>query len=468
MFKNWKNNLNRHDLPVFRQICHRLGQEKASVFLEFAFALPLLMTLSLFILELCFFWDTTIMANHAAFSLSRIAKVNAYHGVGTTPDNPYPRVNIGSTSLPADQAVTAFYMMTSTFAWDGASQTGSDVNFIDFFTINKPLFQVTVDSQANIFERIAGGLLQKLVSKADQETRKAINGVIKEEMNKIFSGDFGKQMNTRFNMALQRAKKGCTKTTVTVFSDSLAFPSDDSGVSVPPGGNYSDPEIVKVSINYPLHKGGWLYTVFSYWGKKDGSGNTIQPVAVGTHSMLVEPSKRDLDDYFAKDSGDSDIDPDKLKKEAEKRAQKIINDTSTYVDDWTEAVIHRVHLEKHYGGMKKAKKHSDFRHAVSDETYKWNKIKSKVDQFEKIVKDRICKGKRDTAFFCTTTDFTKCARAEHKRGHYCTKVGAKIKRTADKYNLYWKHKGKFPHYVKKKYVNPYHSHGICGKQHFCP
>ena len=99
------------------------------------------MTLSLFILELCLFWDTTIMANHAAFALARIAKVHAYQGSETSRNNPYPDVTIGSTTLPADQVVTAFFMMTSTFAWDGTRQVGTEVNFIDFFTINKPLFK---------------------------------------------------------------------------------------------------------------------------------------------------------------------------------------------------------------------------------------------------------------------------------------------------------------------------------------
>ena len=413
------------------------------------------------------------MGNHAAFAIARIAKVNRYHAGEDVINNqsaPYPMVTIGSSAIRADKAVAAMFLMTSTFAWIDTPAKQTNINFTDYFTIDKPLFKMTYPSNVNFFEKLFLNFLKRMVEKMDINIRNFLNKHIKSVLNSMFTPDFRKQMNTRFAMALQRLEKnGVLKTEIIPLTGFLKFPSDDYQTD-----SYLSPEAVKISINYPMHKGGWLYSTFAYWKSASPDNNNLQPVVPARYAMLVEPAKNHLEEYYANPDGSSDIDPDKLKKEAEKRARKIVDDTSDIIDKWEKAVKKRVALQNKYGGFNKAAKHKDYTAAINKERGYWNKILKGIRQYRHIIEAKpdeggLCGDKSDSAgIFCTNpTPFTKCARHEYSTTRYCKKVSGRIRSIANKYDLY---ENKYPaliHYVTAYDAHPYHTHGFCDKQYFC-
>ena len=439
-------------------MARRVSGDRAAVFLEFAFAMPILMTLSLFILELCLFWDTEVMANHAAFAIARIAKVNIYHGRDTSPMEPYQRLRIGSASHRADRVVAAMFMMTSTFSWMKPPSRRSNVDFRNYFTIDKPLFQVTVDNDANIFVKIIGSFIKSMADKMDSDLRKYLNTRLKNEIDDVFGGVFVKEMNTRFNMALQRTTtEGTVRTEIIPLSGSLAHPTEDH-----PSDRYSNPEVVKVSIDYPLHKGGWLYAMFAYWKSGPGGGKAVDaPVACGRYAMLVEPDKVGLEDLHAKDDGGTTRHD--YRKDAEKHAAKVIAKTSKAIDSWEAAVKRRVKLQKKYGGYKSAIKHQDFFSAIYKERDLWGHVqKGERDYFNILSREPkdggLCGDKSNRyngKCGSKPTPFGKCARSESSSLRFCKKVAGRVNGIADKYDL---HFGKSPaliHYVEERYSHPY-------------
>ena len=65
----------RRDKKTVERGKRRIKSDRASVFSEFAFLAPLLMLLLSAMIELVSFWDAKIMANHAAWTVGRIAQV---------------------------------------------------------------------------------------------------------------------------------------------------------------------------------------------------------------------------------------------------------------------------------------------------------------------------------------------------------------------------------------------------------
>jgi hypothetical protein len=461
---------NAREARLRQRLASRLFGDSAAVYLEFAMSFPLLLGFSLFIVEMCMFWDSAIMANHTAFTLARIAKVHYYQGYGgASEDDPYPEISLGSSKFGADKIVASFLMMGSTIGWMDGGKPSVNVNFEDYFKIDKPLFEISASGDANFFQKLVVKILNSLLNPVEQKMRDFINNEIQVILDKIFDQSSASLFNTRFNMALQRCQKpGVIVTERLALPGSLKFPSDDYDTNA-----CSSPEIVKVSINYPIHKGGWLYTVFMFW-KADNDRDSDSFVATGRSAMLIEP-ERDVEDYKANDDGTANLDPDDMRKKGEARARKIIADTSIIIDDWEAAVKHRVDLENKYGGRHKASKHQDYNDACSNESNLWGKIKTNCIKYMQLLETDprkgigLCGDKDDGAgLFCKTTDFTKCARSENAKLLYCDKVSNRIAKIANNYDLFqsfW-HSG-FPHYVDKDIAYPNHSHGLCGKQYFC-
>ncbi|HBC86910.1 MAG TPA: hypothetical protein DCZ94_08150 [Lentisphaeria bacterium] len=468
---------NNREKRIFKRISSRISGEGASVHLEFAFAFPLLIGISLFIVEMCMFWDTTVMANHAAFSVARIAKVHCYQG--NDPDTMYPEVQVGGKTYTADQVATSFFMMSSTYAWMDSSSSGSTVDFKSYFLISKPLFEITPGADANFFQKILAQILQAIIKPVEQKIRDFLNGQLKTLLDKIF-GTYSSQMNQRFNMALQRATKTGTIVTEKIpIPGKLKFPSDDYDTNA-----WSNPEIIKVSINYPLHKGGWLYSAFMFWAvASDKKIDTV--TATGRFAMLVEPEKKLLENYFANDDGTANIDPEAMRKRAREKAKKIIAEASDLIDEWEQAVLAREKIETAYGGRQQAAGKPDYVEAVTTEANLWAKIQGKCNDYMRILEMDprkvvgLCGDKGDEAAYCKTwffkcwnwgcrdpTDFTTCARAESANLKYCEKVSNRIAKISRAHDLFASD-GKFPHYVPIDTAYPNHSHDHCSKQYFC-
>jgi len=460
----------RREVRLSRRLAVRLFGDSASAYLEFAMSFPLLLGFSLFILEMCMFWDAAVMGNHAAFAIARIAKVHCYQSAVTDKDNPYPTVGMGSKKFSADKVVLSFFMMSSTYSWFGPKTEAATVDFYDYFKISGPLFDITCTDDPSFFQKILLAIIKAIADPIEQKMRDFINKEIGALLDKIFGGST-QQMNARFNMAMQRAvMDGTINTDLVSLKGPIKFPSDDY---------FSDscesPEAAKISISYPLFKGGWLYTFFMFW--KTSSDKDLDAVRVSARwTSFVEPERK-LSDYFANDDGSSDLDPDDLKKRARERAKKIVDSASTEVDEWEQAVIKREQIGAQY---KDPEKHQDYKDAVTKESNLWGDIVSKIGKFMQIIESKpksggLCGDKNDSAgIFCRTTDFTKCARVEFGNAMYCNKVGQKINRVASGHGLFKGYEPGpfpkplgFPHYVDRYYVNPYHTHGWCSDQHFC-
>ncbi len=472
--------MNFKEKKIRRRVFSRLAGDKAAVYLEFAMSFPLLLGISLFILEMLMFWDASVMANHAAFTVARIAKVHYYQSSVTSEDDPYPKVRIGGKDIPADKLVLSFFMMSSTYSWFSKKSEDLKVNFYDYFRVTKPLFSISCGDNANIFQKMLVSLLKSILNPIDEKVRDFTNNKIDSLLDRIF-GSSSSQMNTRFNMALQRAMlPGTLKTDLVSIPGKMKFPSDDYSTD-----GCESPEAAKVTISYPLFKGGWLYSFFLFW--KLDNDKQLDAVRLSSRWAFFAEPERELKDYFANDDGSSDIDPDDLKKRARKRAKKIIDETSTLIDEWEKAVIARENLGNKHG--KNAPEKKDYQDACKHEAKLWSQIKQKIHDFMNIIesppkKGGLCGNQSDNAgVLCQNnpTKFTKCARNEMQKNlPYCVKVVSRIRTIAGKHTIWHGQKIKkgnkliFKGYVPKDnpgLVYPGHKHGIlnaCGTQHFCP
>ncbi len=54
----------------------RFGSQRGTAYMEFALLMPFFIAMCSFLIEMCFYWDATVMANHTAYTIARIAKVN--------------------------------------------------------------------------------------------------------------------------------------------------------------------------------------------------------------------------------------------------------------------------------------------------------------------------------------------------------------------------------------------------------
>jgi len=86
--KTWLERWKRSDLPILRDAYFKLKSDQAALFLEFALVFPILLMFTVFLIDVCLFWDGTTLANHTAFALARIAKVN----------NPIPTARLTSSA----------------------------------------------------------------------------------------------------------------------------------------------------------------------------------------------------------------------------------------------------------------------------------------------------------------------------------------------------------------------------------
>ncbi len=475
---------NGREKRIFGRICSRVAGEGASVYLEFAFAFPLLIGISLFIVEICMFWDTAVMANHAAFTLARIAKVHCYQSNSSDEDGKdfYPDVQIGGSTYSADKVVTSFFLMSSTYAWMNEQGSDKNVNFKDYFTISKPLFEITTGDDPNLFQKILVQILNAVIKPVEQKMRDFLNSQLTKLLDRIF-GKYSDKMNERFNMALQRTSdpKVIVTEKLTLPGGYLRFPSD----------NYSDnackkPEYVKVSINYPLHKGGWLYSAFMFWSvANDRTDDTV--TANGRFAMLVEP-KREIKFYSANDDGSSNLDPEEMKRRAREKAKKIIAEASDLIDQWVAAVLAREKIEDSYGGRDKAAGKTDYVLAVKNETELWSKIQTKCNDYMTILAASpktqvgLCGDKSDESAYCklyifkcwnwgcrNPTDFITCARAEShsKEIDYCGKVAGRIAKFAKAHGMLGDG-SVFPKYVPMGTAYPSRSYSHdCPTQYIC-
>jgi hypothetical protein len=373
------------------------------------------------------------------------------------------------------------FMMTSTYSWFG-QKSEINMNFYDYFKISGPLFSFSCGDDPSIFQKILLSLIKAIANPIEQKMRDFINNEIGKLLDLIFGSSYKDQMNARFSMAMQRAlMDGTIKTDIVPMVGPVKFPSDDADSDC-----CEDPEAAKVSISYPLFKGGWLYTFFMFW-KADNDKDVDAVRVTSRWSVFVEPD-RYLKGYFANDDGTSDLDPDEMRREAEKRANKIILDASPIIDDWEKAVIAREAVEAKYGGRDKAADKQDYKDACVTEANLWAQIVQKCNDYMRLLSIDpnkgmgMCGDKSDDPGSCTVdpTAFTQCARAENIKLSYCDKISNRIITISKDHGLFVP--GPFPHYVDYGTAYPGHEHKnayytweacwalppLCKKWHDCP
>jgi len=458
----------RRERRAGRRLLRCLLGERGAVFLEFAMGFPVVLAFALFLIEVCHFWDTTVMANHAAFALARIAKVHRYQGGGKD-GVMYPKMAIKGRQYPADQVVAAMFMMGPTYTWyDASAKGGIDIDFVDYFKIGDKLWEITVPDDADFFKKLIVKILNGLLGPLEQKIHDFIDQEIDQGVRKLL-GDFDKPANAKFKMAFQRTSMaGTLATTLEPLGQSLAFPSEDYYTP------WQEPEVVKVAVSYPLHRGGWLYSGFLWMGDPAKPRDALR--ASGRHAMLVEPEKEDLGDYFANDDGSYAGDVEDMKRRARQRAKDIVDKALVpLLDQWEQAIVAREQADQAHG-----KKSDEYKNAVKKESQIWGQIKDNIGKFAHIIESTpkhggLCGDQDDGAgFFCTSdpTSFTKCARIEYNNARYCDKVAQRIRDIAGRHGLWSGWDGlirkPFPHYVDKVFdAYPGHSHGWCSNQYFC-
>ena len=73
--------LTRNDGKRGAKVARRLKSSRASVFSEFALVMPIVVMVCSALIEIVGFWDAQIMANHAAWTVGRIAMVRGTDGM---------------------------------------------------------------------------------------------------------------------------------------------------------------------------------------------------------------------------------------------------------------------------------------------------------------------------------------------------------------------------------------------------
>ena len=96
MFK-W---LTRNDGARMARAKRRVASPRGSVFSEFAIVMPVVVMACSALIEIVGFWDAQIMANHAAWTVGRIAMVRGADGLAFS-DGLKSKTGIAGTSMPS-------------------------------------------------------------------------------------------------------------------------------------------------------------------------------------------------------------------------------------------------------------------------------------------------------------------------------------------------------------------------------
>ena len=93
--------LTRNDGARVNRATRRLKSPRGSVFTEFAIVMPIVMMACSALIEVVGFWDAQIMANHAAWTVGRIAMVRGSDGLEFSNDlSKKSKTGIAGSSMP--------------------------------------------------------------------------------------------------------------------------------------------------------------------------------------------------------------------------------------------------------------------------------------------------------------------------------------------------------------------------------
>jgi len=218
----------RNDQPLLKRIKRRIKSARAAAFTEFSILAPILVLTISAMIELAAFWDSKVMATHAAWTIGRIAAVRAHesqsdrgehtpHGLefgerydgGASGTN---KVTVVDFAGPFEEAienlnvkpkgfgdVTALYMM-STCGIDAFGLSGSasanDAKLKDIFTQQGSLIvdiaignitnalNAAIDEALPSFDGFSGG--GKLMQWASQVIKSVVNRLFTVVLKPIF------------------------------------------------------------------------------------------------------------------------------------------------------------------------------------------------------------------------------------------------------------------------------------------
>lgn len=308
ILKAWKKRICKNDGMTVGRLSRRVSSEKGLAFLEFALISPVILALTVFLIEIVFLWDNTIMANHSTFALARIAKVHVKND-----QVEYPTF-FGKSS---DKAITGLFMMTSTRGWY-LGLPHKMFEFPDFSIDNMISDLFPKNFPGNMLNPVNPGgggqngfpgmniSFDKILKKALAKLKEKINTLFFSKIQKMLQKYLPKSNGSyviRYSMAMQRLYMyDCLKTELIALKDNgggevVKTETDDKAPTLAhpsskKEGMYKNPKIVKVSLDYPMYK-RWLFTYFL--GPK-GSAQEAR----GRCVMLVEPEKMNVKSYFVK------------------------------------------------------------------------------------------------------------------------------------------------------------------------
>ena len=329
--KVWLARWKRSDLPLLRFAWSRLKDERAAIFLEFALAFPVVLMFTLFLIEMCLYWDSTAMANHTAFTLARIAKVH-YSGTGFD----IPRFALSPEEDSGETSVASFLMMTVTRGWLNSGEQD------DYWQTRQDELREKVPSDrlqlANQISRHLGSFQNlsfdsekqemdwtKLVSGAPDpvemliregaewvyglvwdQVKQHVTGVLKDavlsainsQIPQLSNNDFWEQLGIRYEMARLRVIKN---EAVQVNYRPLRAEEGDSGTDAGepvslanpnpdglPKGSQAPAAIVEVFVNYPMPM-RW-FSLAPLVGRDDDVAKLPNGISArGRWAMLIEP-----------------------------------------------------------------------------------------------------------------------------------------------------------------------------------
>ncbi len=312
--------------------------------MEFALLMPFFIAMASFLIEMCLYWDATVMANHTAFTLARIAKVNVKRETDETyKANPHvlqkqkiavemPKVQSGIVKkiLPtlekSENLVTVMMMATATMGFAPAGEhSAGDLRqeikdliskFIhDMFPRISPLNPGDSNPFTAVFYPILNSIIDfintAITSVADTIADTVVT-ILDPFIDFIFERIL-KERGARLASQIYTAHQSITTHKDVIKIDTLKF--DASGLTLKYPQHYNTKKLagtqidkaLHVSIHFPLTT-NWIYSYFlsdSPMEKPRAHGHAImmpEPVLTEVHlaaeEKAVEPKENTGDEDY--------------------------------------------------------------------------------------------------------------------------------------------------------------------------
>ncbi len=327
----------------------RIRSQRGTAYMEFAMLMPFFIAMCSFLIEMCFYWDATVMANHTAYTIARIAKVNIKSEEDETYkknphvlqrqkieiDMPEVQFNLLEKFLPSlkksENLITIMMMGTTTMGFipvEGA--TPGDIRS-QIKTLVKNLFKSVfpkiqkLDGGSNPITKFFYDILNNIIdaiNKVIDDIAEWVANLIGKIVNPLIDaffdllGDRGSRIFSQMYAAYQNVNEH--EDVIEIDTIDSAAGSSATVINMTYPQHYNTKKLVGTTIDKPIHVAirfpqttNWIFSFFlegTELEKPRAHGHAImmpEPVLTEVHLKADEkaiepPDENDNEDYETK------------------------------------------------------------------------------------------------------------------------------------------------------------------------